>query len=70
MKINARQTTLKTLIALKQDIYARAARRAQDLHQAGGDLKSLAAKLQAIHSRADHDASRVAFTINLLRTRA
>ena len=70
MKINAKQTTIRTLIALKQDIYSRAAKRAQELSQAGGDLKTLSAKLAAIHKRADYEAGKIAFTIQTVRVRA
>jgi hypothetical protein len=70
MKINAKQTTIRTLIALKQDIYARAQKRAQDLQKAGGDLKSVGLKLQAIHKRADQDAAKIVYAINMIKVRA
>ena len=72
MKIKAttKDVTIRTLIALKKEIYDRATERARTLSQAGGDLKALAAKLEAIQKRADYDASKIAFAINMVRVRA
>ena len=70
IKATAKDSTIRTLIALKREIYTRATHRAQDLQSAGGDLKLLADKLKAIQTRADHDASRIAYAINLVRIRA
>ena len=72
MKIKAttKDSTIRTLIALKKEIYDRATLRAKSLSQAGGDLKVLASNLEAIQKRADYDASKIAFAINLVRVRA
>ena len=72
MKIKAttKDSTIRTLIALKKEIYDRAAQRAKSLSQAGGDLKVLATNLEAIQKRADYDAAKIAFAINLVRIRA
>ena len=72
MKIKAtpKVSTIRTLIALKKEIYHRATQRAKSLQQAGGDLKVLAANLEAVQKRADYDASKIAFAINMVQVRA
>ena len=70
IKATTKDVTIRTLIALKKEIYDRATNRARSLSQAGGDLKVLATNLEAIQKRADYDASKIAFAINLVRIRA
>ena len=55
MKIKAttKVSTIRTLIALKKEIYHRATQRAKSLSQAGGDLKVLAANLEAIQEQTE-----------------
>jgi hypothetical protein len=62
--------TLKTLINLKKDCYARANKRVAELTTAGGDLGQLAQKIGAVHRQADTDARRLAWVIRLVHYRA
>jgi DNA replication initiation complex subunit (GINS family) len=72
MKIKAttKDSTIRTLIALKQDIYERANKRADDLQRNRGDLDKRGDILKAIHRRADIEASKIAYAIQLVRVRA
>ena len=70
MKNNTKTVTLKTLHTLKADVYARAEKRAKELSQQGGDLSKLATTLQAIQKRADYEASRIAYVIQIVSVRA
>ncbi len=69
-KIDTKNVTLKTLTALKADIYARAERRIQQLKAETKDVRELSQKLLAVQKRADFDASRVAFVIRFVTLRA
>jgi hypothetical protein len=70
MKINTKDMTIKTLLKLKADVYNRATKRAAELANSKGDLRVLATKFQAINKRADYEASRITYVIQLVKIRA